>query len=55
MLLLRAQSEMMRVSIGIPLHNEQEVFPSCWRVPLKVLDALPGGPHQIVFVDDGND
>ena len=44
----------MRVSIGIPLHNEQEVFPELLARLLKVLDALPGGPHQIVFVDDGS-
>jgi glycosyltransferase involved in cell wall biosynthesis len=44
----------MRVSIGIPLHNEQEVFPELLARLLQVLDALPGGPHQIVFVDDGS-
>src|SRR6476619_5134721 len=44
----------MRLSIGIPLHNEQEVFPELLARLLKVLDALPGGPHQIVFVDDGS-
>jgi len=30
------------------------VFPELLGRLLKVLDSLPGGPHQIVFVDDGS-
>ena len=44
----------MRVSIGIPVHNEEEVVPKLLARLLPVLDALPGGPHQVVFVDDGS-
>ena len=44
----------MRLSVGIPVHNEQEVIPELLSRLTKVLDALPGGPHEIVFVDDGS-
>ncbi len=42
------------VSVAISLYNEEEVFPELLRRLKAVLDALPGGPHQIVFVDDGS-
>ncbi len=45
---------MNRLSVGIPLHNEQEVLPELLARLLPVLDALPGGPHEIIFVDDGS-
>lgn len=44
----------MRLSVGIPVHNEQEVIPELLRRLLVVLDCIPGGPHQVVFVDDGS-
>jgi glycosyltransferase involved in cell wall biosynthesis len=44
----------MRLSIGIPLHNEEDVIPELLTRLVAVLDALPGGPHQVVFVDDGS-
>ncbi len=44
----------MRLSIGIPLHNEEEVVPELLARLAAVLDALEGGPHQVVFVDDGS-
>jgi dolichol-phosphate mannosyltransferase len=44
----------MKLSIGIPLHNEQEVLPELLRRLTMVLDDLAGGPHEIVFVDDGS-
>jgi dolichol-phosphate mannosyltransferase len=44
----------MRLSIGIPIHNEEEVIPELLTRLLAVLDGLPGGPHQVVFVDDGS-
>lgn len=43
-----------RVSVAIALHNEAEVFPELLRRLIAVLDALPGGPHEVVFVDDGS-
>jgi glycosyltransferase involved in cell wall biosynthesis len=44
----------MRLSIGIPIHNEEEVVPELLARLLPVVDALPGGPHEILFVDDGS-
>jgi dolichol-phosphate mannosyltransferase len=42
------------VSVAIAVHNEEAVFPELHRRLAAVLDALPGGPHEIVFVDDGS-
>jgi glycosyltransferase involved in cell wall biosynthesis len=44
----------VRLSIGIPLHNEEEVVPELLVRLLAVLDTIPGGPHEVVFVDDGS-
>lgn len=42
------------VTLAIPVFNEAEVFPELLRRISQVLDNLPGGPHEIVFVDDGS-
>lgn len=44
----------MRVSIGIPVYNEEQVLPELLTRLTCVIDALPGGPHEVVFVDDGS-
>jgi dolichol-phosphate mannosyltransferase len=44
----------LRVSTAIALHNEQEVLPELLRRLVAVLDDIPGGPHEMVFVDDGS-
>lgn len=44
----------LRLSIAIPLHNEESILPELLRRMRAVLDQLPGGPHEIVFVDDGS-
>jgi len=44
----------MRVSLAVPVFNEQEVLPELIRRSLEVLDATPGGPHEIVLADDGS-
>jgi glycosyltransferase involved in cell wall biosynthesis len=44
----------MRLTVGIPVFNEQEVIPELLARLLNVLDAVPGGPHEVVFVDDGS-
>lgn len=44
----------MRLSVGIPVFNEQEVIPELLGRLRRVLDAVPGGPHEMVFVDDGS-
>jgi polyisoprenyl-phosphate glycosyltransferase len=42
------------VSVAIPVFNEAQVLPSLLSRLRTVLDAIPGGPHQMVFVDDGS-
>jgi dolichol-phosphate mannosyltransferase len=44
----------VRLSVAVPLHNEESVFPELLRRLGAVLDGLPGGPHEIVMVDDGS-
>ncbi len=43
-----------RLSIAVPLYNEEAVLPELLRRTCAVLDELPGGPHEMVFVDDGS-
>ena len=45
---------MTRLSVAIPLFNEQEVLPELLRRVGAVLDGIPDGPHEIVIVDDGS-
>jgi len=42
------------VSLAIPIYNEEAVAPELIRRTTEVLDNLPGGPHEIVLVDDGS-
>jgi glycosyltransferase involved in cell wall biosynthesis len=43
-----------RLSLAIPVYNEQSVLPELLRRTRDVLDKIPGGPHEMVFVDDGS-
>jgi len=43
-----------RLSVAIAVHNEDEVLPELARRISAVLDELPGGPHEVVLVDDGS-
>jgi dolichol-phosphate mannosyltransferase len=43
-----------RLSVAIPLHNEEAGIPELLRRVGGVLDGIPGGPHEIVLVDDGS-
>ena len=43
-----------RLSVAIPLHNEEAGIPELLRRLSAVLDAVPGGPHEMVLVDDGS-
>jgi polyisoprenyl-phosphate glycosyltransferase len=43
-----------RVSVAVPLYNEEQSFPELFARIRAVLDAIPGGPHEMVFVDDGS-
>ncbi len=43
-----------RVTVAIPIHNEEEVLPELLRRVFAVLDHTPGGPHELLIVDDGS-
>lgn len=43
-----------RVAVAIPVYNEEDVIEELLRRLFSVLDGLPGGPHQVVIVDDGS-
>ena len=43
-----------RLSNAIPLHNEETTPPELLRRTRVVLGEVPGGPHELVFVDDGS-
>src|ERR1700756_4915546 len=43
-----------RLSVAVPVHNEESVLPELLVRLNVVLDTIPGGPHEIVFVDDGS-
>lgn len=42
------------LSVAIPLYNEEAVLPELLRRTRAVLEGIAGGPHEIVFVDDGS-
>lgn len=43
-----------RVSLAIPVFNEESVLPELLRRTSAVLESLPGGPHEVVLVNDGS-
>jgi len=43
-----------RLSLAIPVYNEREVLPTLLSRVRGVLADIPGGPHEIVLVDDGS-
>lgn len=43
-----------RVSVAVPLFNEEHALPRLVRRISDALDRLPGGPHEIVLVNDGS-
>ena len=43
-----------RLSVAVPVHNEETALPELLRRILSVLGAIPGGPHELVFADDGS-
>ncbi|TMB49023.1 MAG: glycosyltransferase family 2 protein [Deltaproteobacteria bacterium] len=44
----------MRLSVAIPFYNEEAGVRELLERLRRVLDRLPGGPHEIVLVDDGS-
>jgi glycosyltransferase involved in cell wall biosynthesis len=49
-----SESNTPTVSVAVPLYNEEATLPELLRRVRAVLDALPGGPHELVLVDDGS-
>ncbi len=47
-------SRPFRLSLAVPLYNEESVLPELLRRTRAVLEDLGGGPHEIVLVDDGS-
>lgn len=47
-------SAAFRLSVAVPVYNEEESLPLLLARLGAVLDALPGGPHEMVFVNDGS-
>ncbi len=47
-------SRQTRVSVAVPVYNEEAVIPLLLQRVKAVLDRLPGGPHELVLVDDGS-
>ena len=43
-----------RVTVAVPVYNEEANVVELVRRTAAVLDQLPGGPHQLLFVDDGS-
>jgi dolichol-phosphate mannosyltransferase len=43
-----------RVSVAIPVYNEESGIEELLCRVTTVLDRLPGGPHEIIFADDGS-
>ncbi len=43
-----------RLSVAVPVHNEESVLPELLTRVLGVLDKMEGGPHELLFVDDGS-
>jgi polyisoprenyl-phosphate glycosyltransferase len=46
--------ESLQLSIALPVHNEEGVLPELLRGLRGALGTLGGGPHEILFVDDGS-
>jgi polyisoprenyl-phosphate glycosyltransferase len=44
----------VRLSVAVPIYNEVGLLPELLRRLTAVLDRIPGGPHEIVLVDDGS-
>jgi glycosyltransferase involved in cell wall biosynthesis len=42
------------LSIAIPIYNEESTIPELLQRTRAVLDHIPGGPHELLFVDDGS-
>jgi polyisoprenyl-phosphate glycosyltransferase len=42
------------LSIAVPIYNEESTIPELLQRTRDVLSRVPGGPHELLFVDDGS-
>lgn len=47
-------AEHCKLTIAVPVYNEESVLPLLLSRTWAVLDDLPGGPHELLLVDDGS-
>ncbi len=47
-------TQSFRLSIAVSIYNEETGLPELLRRTRAVLEQIEGGPHEIVFVDDGS-
>ena len=47
-------SAQFSLSVAIPVFNEESTLPELLRRTCAALENIPGGPHEILFVDDGS-
>ena len=50
----RPRADRPRVSVAIPLYNEEDGVAELVRRVTGALDGVEGGPHEVVLVDDGS-
>jgi glycosyltransferase involved in cell wall biosynthesis len=43
-----------KISVVIPVYEEEAILPELLRRVLAVLDTQPGGAHELILVDDGS-
>src|SRR5947208_13900376 len=48
----KKMSTPLHLSVAVPVHNEEAVLPELLRRMLHVLDNIPDGPHETIFIDD---
>lgn len=43
-----------RLSVVVPVHNEEANIPALLQRTFAVLDGIAGGPHELLLIDDGS-
>jgi len=50
----KTESSQFCLSTAIPVFNEENALPELLTWVCAVLDQIPGGPHEILFINDGS-